>query len=111
MKISWEDFKSLCLRFKEFFLNFFVSALYLVIGLFIAAAITMPIHFGLLYLGVPHNIAFTITRIIWSIAPFFPTMYLWKNKYKGFEEDIEGAVMDCCFTIWIFWLAILWQFL
>lgn len=113
MKFCWEDFKSLCLRFKEFFPNFFIFLIFFIIGIGIGYFVGVPVQMGLIFLGVPFRISFVISRIIISIAPFFPIMYLWKNRYKSKsdEEDIEGSVMDCYFTAWIFFVFMLWVIL
>ena len=103
-----EDFKALALRFWEFLPNFFIFFVIFFIWLGISGAIIFPIQFGFTYLGVPYIIIKTVCSIILSITPIFPIMYFWRGRNTPGEEDIEGAVMDCCFTAWIILLVIVW---
>ena len=112
MKISKDDLRSLCLRFWKFLPNFIVTVVFFVmIGLVPGVFIGKPVQWGLEYLGVSHQIAFIIFRIIGSVSPLSTAIVLWKNRNKPAEEEVEGTIMDCFFAMWIFWLVTLWVFL
>lgn len=103
-----KDLSALCSRFWEYLKKFFFFLFICWIWVMPTAAIIYSIWFGLDFLGVPLNAIITINKIILSVSPIIPIVIIWRDRNSKTAEDIEGAVMDMCFTAWIILLVILW---
>ena len=110
MDFSKKELKSLVVRFGKFLNSFVIFLLYF--GAWVGGAIWAGILLidGLDLLGVSRNISVAIVRIILTIVPLFPTLFIWNKRDKGTRsDDIEGAVMDCCFMAWIVIIIVAWS--
>ena len=103
-----DEIKSLGSRFVIFLKNF--AVFFFIFGLECSVAISIGILIisALESLGVPFEIYSFISRIWLTIAPSIPTLHLWLNRDYSGPEDIEGAVMDCCFMAWIVIIIFAW---
>ena len=100
LKLVWSGFMGFADRFIFLVLLYGRFAF-----LFIAASLLTPnaLH---RYLGLPHEAAIVITRILLTITPIFPTIIYVKNK----EEDCsdEHYSIDLCFAAWIVTIVFAW---
>lgn len=112
MDFSKKELKSLGLRFWKFIKSFCVFILCFIPWVGLIFGVGSLIVLGLDRLGVPHRISATIVSIIVSVAPLIPTLIIWNHRKEGTpEDDIGGAVMDCCFMAWIVIIIAVWRLL
>lgn len=70
----------------------------------VAALVPICLH----TIGLPHDIAMVISRILLTIAPVIPTAL-----YTRFEKEdrFDEFSMDLCFVTWIATVVYAWKFL
>ena len=109
MNFSKEELKSLGKRFCHFIKS--SAPFFFIFSLWFGGAVCATILLVdlLEFINVSEGIRITIMRILLTIAPFFPTLYLWNGRDEAGEEDIEGTTMNCCFMAWIAIIIFVWN--
>ena len=93
--------------FKKFTNNFAVFALVYGRIAFVSVGLSMLIPFALhRYLGLSHDVAMTIEKVLLTITPIFPTLVFVKTKNEDFDPD-EYSI-DLCFVAWIIAIVYAW---
>ena len=100
LKLVWDHFKKFANRFVFLILIYGRFAF-----IFLAASILIPsaLH---RYLGLPHDVAMTIMKILLTVTPIFPTAIC--AKFREEEDHYDECSMDLCFAVWVITIMCAW---
>lgn len=99
LKLVWDYFKKFAGRFVVLI---FVYLRFACLSLAVSMLVPFVLH---KYLGVSHDIAMTIEKVLLTITPIFPTAMYAKLKEEDYNDEYS---MDLCFVIWVITIVFAW---
>ena len=95
----WEHFKKFVPRFG---LLIFAYGRFACISLGVSLLIPYALQ---RYLGLSHDVAMTIMKVLLTITPIFPTAMYAKFKDEDYDNEFS---MDLCFAVWVITIVFAW---
>ena len=68
----------------------------------LALLIPLGLH---IKLGLAYDVSMTVTKVLLTIAPIFPTADYAECKEEDYEDEFS---MDLCFAVWIITIVYAW---
>ena len=99
LKLVWDYFKKFAGRFVVII---FLYGRFALVSLTVSLLIPSVLH---RYLGLPHDIAIKVEKILLTITPIFPTAMYAKLKEEDYNDEFS---MDLCFAAWIITIVYAW---
>lgn len=100
--LVWGYFKKFASRF---ILLIFVYGRFACLSLAVSILVPYALHS---YLGLSHDIAMTIEKVLLTITPIFPTAAYAQLKEEDYNDEFS---MDLCFAIWVITIVYAWWIL
>ena len=102
LKLVWDYFKKFATRFGVII---FLYSRFALVSLSVSLLIPYALH---RYLGISHDVAITIEKVLLTITPIFPTAVFAKLKEEDYNDEFS---MDLCFAIWVITIVYAWWIL
>lgn len=96
----WNSFKTFADRFATLLLLY---GRFLLVSFAVSIIVPSALH---RYLGLSHDVAMIIMKVLLTITPIFPTAIY--AKYKEEDYSDEDYSMDLCFAVWVITIVCAW---